>query len=161
MCNAEAMRETTFSGFARACSQNRSTRQPVWRSRRVVARSLAAFREIFSRQYRRLSRGIRQCHRQPCQKQPSTNTARRCFGKMKSGFPGNGQCLRQPLSPWARRIEASFNSVALLPFDRMAAMVCERFRFEKMSAMDFVPFDRHSFPTAGRERRLGKGRKRR
>jgi len=55
---------------------------------------------------------------------------------MKSGFPGNGPCLRQPLIPWARNIDASFNSVSLLPFDRMAAMTCERFRFDKTSAID-------------------------
>jgi hypothetical protein len=55
---------------------------------------------------------------------------------MKSGFPGKGGCLRQPLIPWARRIEANFSSVALLPFDRMAAMTCERFSFEKTSVID-------------------------
>jgi len=60
------------------------------------------------------------------------------LGKMKSGFPGNGRCLRQPLIPWARRIEANFNSVSLLPFDRMAAMTCERFSFEKISAIDYA-----------------------
>jgi hypothetical protein len=62
--------------------------------------------------------------------------ARRCFGKIKSGFPGIGRCLRQPMIPWARRIEANFSSVSLLAFDRMAAMICERFRFEKTSAID-------------------------
>jgi hypothetical protein len=55
---------------------------------------------------------------------------------MKSGFPGNGRCLRQPVIPWARRIETSFSSVSLLPFDRMAAITSERLRFEKMSAID-------------------------
>jgi hypothetical protein len=55
---------------------------------------------------------------------------------VKSGFPGNGRCLRQPLIPCARRMDASLNSVSLLPFDRMAAMTWERFRFEKTSAID-------------------------
>ena len=32
--------------------------------------------------------------RQPCQKQPSTNTASLRPGQAKSGFPATGQCLR-------------------------------------------------------------------
>jgi hypothetical protein len=35
----------------------------------------------------------------------------------------------------ARRIDASFSSVALLPRERMAAITCERLRFEKTSAI--------------------------
>lgn len=34
---------------------------------------------------------------QPCQKQPSTKTARRCCGKTKSGRPGSGWPRRQPV----------------------------------------------------------------
>jgi hypothetical protein len=34
-------------------------------------------------------------------------------------------------------MDANFNSVSLLPFDRMAAITCERFLFEKTSAIDF------------------------
>jgi hypothetical protein len=56
---------------------------------------------------------------------------------MKSGLPTNGWCRRQPLIPCARRMDANFNSVSLLPFDRMAAITCERFLFEKTSAIDF------------------------
>jgi hypothetical protein len=33
-------------------------------------------------------------------------------------------------------MDANFNSVSLLPFDRMAAITCERFFFEKTSAID-------------------------
>ena len=32
-------------------------------------------------------------------------------------------------------MDANFNSVSLLPFDRMAAITCERFFFEKTSAI--------------------------
>jgi hypothetical protein len=36
-------------------------------------------------------------------------------------------------------MDANFNSVSLLPFDRMAAMTCERFFFEKTSAIACQP----------------------
>jgi hypothetical protein len=46
-----------------------------------------------------------------------------------------GWCLRQPVMRAARRMAASFCSVALLPFERMAAMIWLRFFFVNMSAM--------------------------
>jgi hypothetical protein len=58
-----------------------------------------------------------------------------CFRKTKSGLPGNGWCRRQPLIPRSRKMAANFSSVSLLPFDRIAAMTCERFFFEKTSAI--------------------------
>ena len=135
LASADCSRAKTRTGFNSACSQILTTRQPSRFSRRPTARSRSLFLKILGVQKPRRDFGIRQCHRHPCQKQPSTNTATRCLRKTKSGFPGNEGCLRQPLIPWARRIEANLNSVALLPFDRMAAMTCERFRFEKTSAI--------------------------
>jgi hypothetical protein len=58
-----------------------------------------------------------------------------CFKKTKSGLPGNGWCRRQPLIPCSRKMDTNFSSVSLLPFDRMAAMTCERFLFEKTSVI--------------------------
>src|ERR1019366_7778600 len=53
---------------------------------------------------------------------------------MKSGWPGTGWCLRQPVMPAARRMDASFSSVSLLPRERMAAMTWLRFFFVNTSA---------------------------
>lgn len=127
---------TTASGLSRSCAQNRSTRQPALRNSLVTTLSLCLFRFSFRSQKLRLLPGVRPCFGHPCQKQPSTNTAGRSRRKMKSGLPGNRWCRRQPLIPCARKIDASFNSVSLLPFDRMAAMTCERFFFENTSAID-------------------------
>ncbi|MGH7993279.1 MAG: hypothetical protein ACREDQ_07175 [Limisphaerales bacterium] len=49
-------------------------------------------------------------------------------GKIKIWFSGNGRYGCQPVILRARRIEPDFNSVFLPPFERMAAMTCERFR---------------------------------
>jgi hypothetical protein len=83
-----------------------------------------------------------QCHRHPCQKQPSTNTAISCLGKTKSGrtdtperrtfnaelTTSNGirHCLRQPLILFARSNFTNANSVFLFLLDRMRDMSCER-----------------------------------
>ncbi len=73
-----------------SCSQMRSTRQPRRRSSRSTSRSRSRLRAIFSRQNRALPFGEVPCRGHPCQKQPSTNTARRRAGNAKSGRPGNG-----------------------------------------------------------------------
>jgi hypothetical protein len=78
----------------------------------------------------------RKCHRQPCQKQPSTKTARRARRKMKSGRPGSGWWRRQPTMWAARKMEASFSSVALLPRERTAAMTWLRFCLVNTSATE-------------------------
>lgn len=128
------LRATKFVSL-RECSHNRTTRQPPRLRKRVVARSRWELRRILFFQYFRFSCGIRQCRRHPCQKQPSTNIASLYFGKTKSGFPTPRCCLRQPLIPCSRRIKINFNSVALLPFDRTAAMTADRCCFENMSAI--------------------------
>jgi len=63
---------------------------------------------------------------------------------MKSGLPGNRLCLRHPLIPYVRKIDTNFISVSLLPFDRIAAMTRERFRFEKTSAIGAHSGERNS-----------------
>jgi hypothetical protein len=53
---------------------------------------------------------------------------------MKSGRPGSDWWRRrQPVIPTVRIIEISFSSVALLPRERIAAIIFERFFFEKTS----------------------------
>jgi len=46
--------------------------------------------------------------------------------------------LRQPEILLARKIEISFSSVSLLPFDFIAAIICDRFVLEKMSAITTI-----------------------
>ena len=65
------------------------------------------------------------CLGQPCQKQPSTKTAIRFSGKVKSGVPGKRSCLRQPLMPAFRNKHVSFSSVDLLPRLRTLDMICD------------------------------------
>ena len=114
------------------------------------------FRAIFGIQKVLRDFGILQCHRQPCQKQPSTKTARRSLRNTKSGLPGNCWLRRQPLIPYARKIEIALSSVALLPFERTAAITRERCFRDRTSAInalssgktddtvaDFVPLQRH------------------
>jgi len=131
--NSEVMRAATVSGDASAWPQMRRTRQPWVRRSRVVQRSRALLRVILCCQYSRFPWGMRQCQRQPCQKQPSTKMATRWHRKTKSGWPGSGWCLRQPLMRAARRMDTSLSSVSLLPREWIAAMTCERLRFEKTS----------------------------
>ena len=90
--NAHSKRRRRRDSFSRfnSCCQMRSTRQPACRNTRETKRSRALFRIIFSRQYDLLLCGGCECFRQPCQKQPSTNTASRNLGKIKSGFPNTG-----------------------------------------------------------------------
>jgi hypothetical protein len=135
--NTEANRLTTASELLRSCAQNRNTRQPARRSCRETRWSRCLFRFSFRSQKLRFPSGVRPCFGQACQKHPSTNTARRSRRKTKSGVPGNRWCRRQPLIPLVRSIDASFSSVSLLPLDRIAAITCERFSFEKMSAICF------------------------
>ena len=68
-----------------SCSQMRSTRQPARRNARFTRRSRAMFAANFRRQNAALPFGLVPCCGQPCQKQPSTNTASRCLWKTKSG----------------------------------------------------------------------------
>ena len=127
MLDADLMLCATQSESFNVCCQSRTIHQPARRSKRVVAWSLATFREILFCQCHRLSCGLRQRHRPPCPKPPSAKTLTGCFRKTKSGLPGNDWRRRQPLIPCARRMNSDFHSVSLLPLDRMAAMTFRRF----------------------------------
>lgn len=58
-----------------SCSQTRMTTQPSSSNLRFVSRSRRRLVSIFSRQNSALAFGQVACSGQPCQKQPSTNTA--------------------------------------------------------------------------------------
>lgn len=58
-----------------SCSQTRMTRQPASTNATSVSRSRSTFRRSFARQYSEFAVGRTPCSLQPCQKQPSTNTA--------------------------------------------------------------------------------------
>ena len=107
----------------------------------------------------RLDLGLVACRGQPCQKQPSTKSARRAERKTKSGrtekilagrrcraglkfgprsstaLPGIWTCLRQPVIWLARNSLASTSSVSLLPRERMRDIKAERFALVKTSGM--------------------------
>ena len=116
------------------------------------------FRANFFRQNAALFRGFVSCFGHPCQKQPSTNTATRSFGKTKSGRTlkaspsplwgeGRGevlplatlniQCLLHPVIPSARKTRTSASSVARFPRERMRDITSERLALVKMSGTEF------------------------
>ena len=70
-----------------------------------------------------------------CQKQPSTNTASRDFGKMKSGLPNNLAFRRQPDNFAARNNIIIRSSVFLFPLARIRAMTALRFAGSKTSGI--------------------------
>jgi hypothetical protein len=63
------------AAIAGSCSQTRMTRQPAAIRSASVSRSRSTFRRSFARQYSAFALGRTPCSWQPCQKQPSTNTA--------------------------------------------------------------------------------------
>jgi hypothetical protein len=79
--------------------------------------------------------GRLQCVGQPCQKQPSTKTANRSGRNTKSGLPNVFLFLRQPVIPSARKIEINLISVDLFFFDRIEAIIRDRFFLENLSAI--------------------------
>lgn len=81
-----------------SCSQTRMTRHSRRGRRRFTCRSRAWLRAILSRQNRALVLGLVPCRGQPCQKQPSTNTATWSRGKMKSGRTRPVERTRRRLS---------------------------------------------------------------
>jgi hypothetical protein len=90
---------------------------------------------------------------QPCQKQPSTNRARRWRLNTKSGLPGRDWWRRQPVIRAARRMVASLSSVSLLPYERIAAMTRLRFVLVKTSAIGLRRWGwRELGPTLGQRR---------
>jgi len=107
-------------------SQNRITVQPAFLRTRFTIRSRSRLRESFGTQKCWRLLGMRECFGQPCQKQPSTNTARRILCQTKSGRPNTFWFRRQPLILATRKIEISRNSVRLLPAPRTKDMRFDR-----------------------------------
>ncbi len=126
---------TQFSGVRSSCSQIRTTCQPAFLRARLTRRSLALFVANFSSQNFRRVTGNVACFGQPCQKQPSTKTARRCARNAKSGRPGRGTWRRQPVMPDRRNSLARAISVRKFPWLRTRDITSERFARVKMSAM--------------------------
>lgn len=125
-----------------SCSQKRKTRNPSLSRREVAAASLVRFLSILNDQYGLFARGMWPHVGQPCQKQPSTKTTTRCFGKRKSGFPEipfGRKC--QPLIPCRTKAKRIRRSVVLLSLLRTAAIALLRAAVTAMNA----PSRRHFF----------------
>ena len=90
--------------------------------------------------------GIRWHLGQPCQKQPSTNTARRCTGKTKSGFPVKSAAFRvQPRIPARTKAARRRHSVERFPLERTCAITLERVSGVTQSTSNlFARFNRGS-----------------
>ena len=145
------MPDATFEGERKSHSQIRVTRQPAFLRVRVASLSRATFRVSFAAQKSALFFGSLEWpgfgHR--CQKQPSTKTASRCFGKTKSGFPKSGHRRRQPVILDSRKISINRSSVSLFPLPRMRDITSLRFFLVKTSAISTVSFFRAGAPTQG------------
>jgi len=123
----------------------RITFHPSLLSRPFTDRSLLRFPSIFAFQKARFCLGSRKQRGHPCQKQPSTKTATFCFRKAKSGRPGMGKCLRQPIIPAFRMSFASLISVFSFPLPRIRDMTSDRLDLDQMSvklpsALQFDPY---------------------
>ena len=90
--NHRLRRRTRMASLVRerSCSQIRRTRQPCALNVLDTRRSLTSFPWSFFSQNTALFLGLVEWRGQECQKHPSTNTAKRSFGKTKSGFPNKG-----------------------------------------------------------------------
>jgi len=109
------------------CSQMRTTRIPSFRNIRAVRRSRCLFRSIFASQKELLVRGMCPHRLHPCQKQPSTKIAMRCFGKKKSGRPDTSVwCNFQPRILALMKAVRRIPSVLLLLLPRMDDIMRER-----------------------------------
>ena len=124
--------------FTRSCCQIRTTRQPLLRRMRFTRWSRALFAESFFVQNGRLLAGVVQCFGQPCQKQPSTKTARREARNTKSGLPNMVWFLLHPTIPRLSIKVRSLCSVARFPFDRIRDITLDRNLTEKTSAMNAI-----------------------
>jgi len=111
--SARAIR-ASVAGFRTTHSLILRTVHPFRLKAWVTCRSRRLLFSIFFFQNSVFVRG-RYLQRQPCQKQPSTNTASLRPGQAKSGLPGTFQCLRYPRIPAAHRSRARGNSVVVFP----------------------------------------------
>lgn len=80
-----------------SCCHILITCHPRFFKMRVTNRSRSLLWSSFFFQKARLVAGCDACFGQPCQKHPSTNTARRCTRKTKSGLPNSLSWRRQPM----------------------------------------------------------------
>jgi hypothetical protein len=100
-----------------SCSQTRTDRQPADLSRWSVSASRSRFRSILARHHSALALGQVPCFGQPCQKQPSTNTATLARGKTRSAsrrMPATGRRWMKNLMPLRWRTERSCISHSVL-----------------------------------------------
>lgn len=106
-----------------SCSQILITLTPRLLSVRFICFALLMFPWIFATQYSRFCLGIRRHRRQPCQKQPSTKTARRSEPNQKSGAPGISRgCRVQPRIPVLMNAILTRSSVDRFPLARTLAI---------------------------------------
>ena len=112
---APVTRRATSPGWRNSCCQMRRMRQPRASNISATVRSRLPFRSSFAVQNSRFVSGMEPWMGHPCQKQPSTKTARRAARKIKSGLPKIFARRRQPLISKSRKILISRISVARLP----------------------------------------------
>jgi hypothetical protein len=117
-----------------SCSQSLMTLMPSLERRRLTSLPCAIFRAILVSQYGRFCFGIRKQSSQPCQKQPSTNTATDSIGNQKSGIPAicRGWSFH-PLMPALTSSMRSFSSVERFPRERTLLICRLRADFERES----------------------------
>lgn len=117
-----------------SCSQILRIEIPLALSKRPMARALALFPSIFDFQYRQFVFGSRRHLGHPCQKHPSTNTAKRRSENQKSGWPATAcGCICHPLIPRRTRANLSRRSVERFPLDRTFDISALRSRLVSVS----------------------------
>lgn len=112
-----------------SCSHTRITVHPSSANVWLTAASRAAFRPIFTDQYSAFVLGMMKCSGQPCQKQPSTNTAIFALVNTKSArdlTPLIGELSTRNRSPRECRIERNDSSgfVSRRLFARIVRRAC-------------------------------------
>jgi hypothetical protein len=140
--SARRIRRRSVSSFFRvsSCSQMRRTVHLCWRKARATRRSRALLRANLDDQYATRERGVWPWREQPCQKQPSTNTATRSRRQTKSGEPRRRDSRRHPVIRAARSNRTSRCSVLALPVLRTRLIIAERRLFVKTSAISVASF---------------------
>lgn len=140
VCGSSACRKRLNSLVAfflvSSCSQIRRTFQPLRRKVKLTSLSLVLLAVSLRDQNSRLFVGIFECFGQPCQKQPSTNTATFNFGNTKSGLPNSLKLRLQPVKPSDLNRAINFNSVSLFPLPRIRDITELRFSIVKTSGID-------------------------
>lgn len=129
-----AVARAKFALARTSCSQSLITLMPSLERRRLTSLSRAIFRAILVSQYGRFCFGIRKHSSQPCQKQPSTNTATDSIGNQKSGIPAICRAWSfHPLMPALTSSMRSLSSVERFPRERTLLICRLRANFERES----------------------------